>query len=471
MSKFYWGGALAAHQCEGAWNTDGKGPGIMDYVTGGSADKAREIHTELKSDSYYPNHEAVDFYHHYKEDIKLLSEMGIKALRVSINWPRIYPKGIEEEPNEAGLKFYDSLFDELAKYGIEPIVTLYHFEMPKYLADNFNGFLSKETIGYFERYALTVIERYKEKVKYWITFNEINNQADGAHNLHLYTNSGFTLEDNDPDKKKKMLQASVNELIASAQVISEARKISDDLEFACMIAYVPLYPNTSHPLDVVASQKGMRRRYFYNDVHVFGEIPNYARAEWEEESIELDISNEELEILKKGTVDYITISYYMSKVVSHKEIDGFYKVFKDDEFYYGENQYLKRNPWGWAIDPDGLRYILNEINDRYKLPIMIVENGLGEYDHKDEEGIIQDDYRIEFLQEHINAVKEAINDGSNVIGFLVWGILDIVSFGSGEMEKRYGMISVDKDNNGEGTLKREKKASFYWYKDFIADQK
>lgn len=471
MNKFFWGGALAAHQCEGAWNVDGKGPGIMDFATGGSATTHRELHKELKEGAYYPNHEAVDFYGNYKEDLKMMAEMGITALRTSINWPRIFPKGNEEEPNERGLQFYDDLFDEMLKYNIEPVITLYHFEMPKYLSEKYDGFLSKKTIDYFEKYALTVIDRYHTKVKYWITFNEINNKADGAHSLHTYTNSGFILANDEPKRKEKMYQASINELVASARVIAKAKDISKDIVFGCMMAYVPLYPNTSHPKDILASQDAMNRRYFFNDVHVFGEIPGYTVAEWDRESIQVDLSNEELEWLKKGTVDYISISYYMSKVISHKALDGFYKAYPEDEFYYGENKYLDRNPWGWAIDPEGLRYILNDLTSRYKLPIMIVENGLGEYDSKNDEGFIEDDYRIEFLESHINAMLMAIEDGANVIGYLAWGILDIVSFGSGEMDKRYGMIYVDKNNKGEGTLKRERKKSFYWYKDLITSKK
>lgn len=467
MEQFLWGGALAAHQCEGAWNVDGKGPGIMDFVTAGSVDTERKIHQSLQKGFYYPNHEAVDFYHYYREDLKFFAEMGLKALRISINWPRIFPKGIEESPNKKGLEFYDNLFDEMRKYDIEPIVTLYHFEMPKYLSDKYDGFLSKEVIDYFTRYALTVMDYYKEKVTYWITFNEINNQADGAFNLHLYTNSGFTLDEKDPFREEKMLQASMNELIASAKVVHEAKKINKNFKIGCMLACVPLYPNTSHPDDIIASQKAMRRRYFYADVHVHGKIPYYAEKYFEDRGIHIDVCQEEIELLNKGTVDFISISYYMSKVVSAKRLEKSIKLFPQDNFYYAENEHLDRNPWGWAIDPSGLRFVLHDLYDRYKLPLMIVENGLGSYDEINEKGFIEDDDRIEYLSHHIKAMLEAMEEGVDVVAYLVWGILDIVSFGSGEMAKRYGMVYVDKDNQGRGTLERRKKKSFYWYKNLI----
>ena len=465
---FLWGGALAAHQVEGAWNEAGRGMSIADVMTAGGNGISRKITEGILENEYYPNHEAIDFYHHYKEDIQLFKEMGLKCLRTSISWSRIFPNGTEQEPNEAGLQFYDDLFDELIKNGIEPVVTLSHFEMPYNLYKEFGGFGNKEVIPLFVKFAKCVFTRYKDKVTHWMTFNEINNQADGQEDLHVWTNSAMILNETD-NKEEVVFQAAMNELIASAYAVREGKKINPNFKIGCMMAYVPIYPHSCNPNDMIASLKINERRYFYSDVHVRGEVPSYTQKYWERNNYNIEISEEEKAVLKEGTVDYIGFSYYMSGTVStDMTIEGIpNKDFKGTQMV--RNPYIESSDWGWPIDPVGLRYILNTVYQRYNVPLFIVENGFGAYDQLDENNFIKDDYRIDYLSKHIEQMELAIvEDGVDVIGYTPWGIIDIVSFGSGEMEKRYGMIYVDKDNKGEGTLKRSKKMSFDWYKNVIA---
>lgn len=465
--NFLWGGAIAAHQAEGAWNVDGRGPSTADVMTAGGNGIPRKITKGVLEGEYYPNHEAIDFYHSYKEDIKLFKELGLKCLRTSISWSRIFPKGIEEEPNEAGLMYYDRLFDELLENGIEPVITLSHFEMPYYIYEKFGGFANKEVIPLFVKFAKCVFERYKDKVTYWMTFNEINNQADGQEPLHVWTNSAMIIEDEEK-KEELVFQAGINELIASAAAVIEGKKINPKFQIGCMMAYVPVYPYSCNPEDMMASVKANERRFFYNDIHARGKIPTYATKYWERKNYQIDISENELAILKKGTVDYIGFSYYMSGTISTlKDVEG----WQTDDIPNAKivkNPYISASDWGWPIDEVGLRYVLNTVYQRYDLPLFIVENGFGAYDKLTEENTVHDDYRIDYLSKHIEQMKKAIvEDGVPVIGYTPWGIIDIVSFGSGEMEKRYGMIYVDKDNEGKGTLQRLKKESFYWYQKVI----
>jgi len=464
---FLWGGAVAAHQIEGGWNEGGKGVSIADVMTAGANGVAREITDGVIPGKNYPNHEAIDFYHRYKEDIALFAEMGFKAFRTSIAWSRIFPNGDDAEPNEAGLQFYDDLFDELLKHDIEPVVTLSHFEIPYHLYKEYGGFRNRKLIDFFVKYSKVVMERYKDKVKYWMTFNEINNQADGYHDLHAFTNSAIIFEEAD-NKAEVIYQASINELIASAKVVKLGHEINPDFEIGCMMAYVPVYPFSSNPDDVMASVKAMNRRFFYNDVHAKGEIPGYVLKEWEREGFDIEYTEEDLQALREGTVDYIGLSYYMSNTVTEIQEVNTYSDHAVDKLNFTQNPYIQASDWGWPIDPVGLRYILNVLTQRYDLPLFIVENGFGAYDTIEEDGTIQDDYRIDYLREHIIEMKKAVEeDGVDLIGYTPWGCIDIVSFGTGEMEKRYGFIHVDKDNKGEGTLERRKKASFDWYKKVI----
>lgn len=464
---FLWGGAIAAHQAEGAWNIDGRGPSIADVMTAGGNGIPRKITKGVVEGEYYPNHEAIDFYHRYKEDIQLFKELGLKCLRTSISWSRIFPTGQEETPNEQGLKFYDDLFDECLKNGIEPVVTLSHFEIPYAIYEDFGGFANKAVIPLFVKFAQCVFDRYKDKVTYWMTFNEINNQADGQEPVHVWTNSAMIIED-DQEKEALVFQAGVNELIASAWAVNEGKKINPNFQIGCMMAYVPIYPYSCAPEDMIASVKANERRFFYSDVHVRGEIPTYTEKYWEQKGLTIEISEKERQILRQGTVDYIGFSYYMSGTITTlPDVEG--RQTEDiPSAKLVKNPYITASDWGWPIDPVGLRYVLNTVYQRYDLPLFIVENGFGAYDQLTDSNEIHDDYRINYLREHIEQMKKAVvEDGVPLIGYTPWGIIDIVSFGSGEMEKRYGMIYVDKDNTGKGTLQRLKKDSFAWYQQVI----
>ncbi len=455
---FLWGGAVAAHQVEGGWDQGGKGISIADVITAGANKVARRITDGIIEGEYYPTHEASDFYHHYKEDIALFAEMGLKCFRTSIAWSRIFPNGDESTPNEEGLAFYDDLFDELLKHGIEPVVTLSHFEYPYHLAKEYGGFQNRKLIDFFVNYAVTVMTRYKNKVKYWMTFNEINNQAGAYHQLHDWTNSALIVEDRDK-REEVIYQASLYELIASAKVVKAGHEINPDFKIGCMMAYVPVYPYSCNPDDVMASLKMMDKNYFYNDVHARGEIPATTLKEWEHRGYQIQYTKDDLQVLKEGCVDFIGFSYYMSKVV--RVVNNKAEIV--------ENPHAKVSDWGWTVDPAGLRYVLNLLHQRYNLPLFIVENGFGAYDKVAEDGQIHDQYRIDYLQSHIEQMELAVcEDGVDLLGYTPWGIIDLVSFGTGEMEKRYGFIYVDKDNQGNGTLKRSRKDSFFWYKDVIA---
>lgn len=467
---FLWGGAVAAHQVEGAWDKDGKGISIADVMTSGRNGIERVITDGVKETEYYPNHEAIDFYHRYQADIQLFKKLGLKCFRTSINWSRIFPKGDELEPNEAGLKFYDSLFDELLENGIEPVITLSHFEIPYYLYKKYGGFKNKKLIDFFVNYAEVVMRRFKDKVTYWMTFNEINNQADGQFKLHTWTNSAV-LVDADENAEAVIYQAGLNELIASAKVVKLGHDINPEFKIGAMMAYVPVYPFTANPDDQMAAVKVMERRFFYSDIHARGEIPTYALKDWARKGYQIDYDETELNALKEGTVDYIGFSYYMSSTVTTlDETDKAGYLIPDyPNAKIIKNPYVKASDWGWQIDPVGLRYVLNTVYQRYNLPLFIVENGFGAYDELTDDGQIHDNYRIDYLKAHIKEMELAvIEDGVPVIGYTPWGIIDLVSFGTGEMEKRYGMIYVDKDNQGKGTLDRRIKDSFTWYQQVIS---
>ena len=470
--NFLWGGAVAAHQIEGGWNEGGKGISIADVMTAGGHGVPRRITDGVIEGENYPNHEATDFYHHWKGDIDLLAEMGFKAFRTSIAWTRIFPNGDDAEPNEEGLAFYDQLFDYCLEKGIEPIVTLSHFELPWHLATEYNGFADKRCIEFFERYAKVCFKRYKGRVKYWMTFNEINNQGACPIPHHILQEGAVLVKEGD-NAEELMYQASVNELIASAKAVKAGHEIDPDAMIGCMIAFVPLYAKTCDPKDQYTKTVGDHKRYWYADVHCKGRIPTYMFRYWERMGFDIAVSDEEKKVLTEGIVDYIGTSYYMSFAVKWQgdEDFNFYEGGIPGEGGEGnicENEFVKASDWGWPIDPLGLRYGLNWFQDRYDQPIIIVENGFGAYDKIEEDGTINDSYRIDYLRQHIAAMIDAVVlDGCNVLGYTMWSPIDIVSASTGEMDKRYGLIYVDKNNAGEGTLDRGRKASFEWYKHVI----
>ncbi|MEW4091702.1 6-phospho-beta-glucosidase BglA [Bacillus altitudinis] len=466
---FLWGGALAAHQFEGGWNAAGKGPSVVDVMTAGAHGVPRQITETIEEGTFYPNHEAIDFYHRYKEDIAMFAEMGLKCLRTSIGWSRIFPKGDEEEPNEAGLQFYDDVFDELIKHGIEPVITLSHFEMPLHLAREYGGFRSRKVAEYFAKFAEVCFNRYKDKVTYWMTFNEINNKMDVNNPLFLWTNSGVSVKEGE-NAKEIMYQAGHHELLASAWAVAKGKEINPSFQIGAMVSHVPIYPYSSNPEDVMLAEEYMRQRYFFPDVQVRGYYPSYALKEFEREGYHIPFEEGDEESLRKGKVDYLGFSYYMSTTVKSDAVSDHNGDIVNGALPHGvENPYIKSSDWGWSIDPTGLRYTLNRFYDRYQIPLFIVENGFGAIDQVEEDGSIHDPERIQYLASHIQALKKAIEyDGVDLIGYTPWGIIDIVSFTTGEMKKRYGMIYVDRDNEGNGSMKRLKKDSFTWYQNVIA---
>ncbi len=465
--NFLWGGAAAAHQFEGGFNKDGKGISIADVMTAGSHEKPRLITDGIQPSYYYPNQEAIDFYSRYKEDIALFAEMGFKCFRTSIAWTRIFPNGDEDIPNETGLEFYDRVFDELLKYNIEPVITLSHFEMPYHLVKEYGGWYNRKVIDLFVKFAETVMERYQNKVTYWMTFNEINNQMNYQNDIFGWTCSGVKFSEFERPEEA-LYQVAHHQLVASALVVKKGHKINPNFQIGCMTAMVPIYPYSCNPKDVLLANEKMHDRFFFSDVQVRGHYPAYALKNWERKGFHIHIEPGDLEILAAGKVDYIGLSYYMSQVVKNDVKADPSKSLNGGNEYSVSNPYIRTSNWGWAIDSTGLRYALNILFERYDLPLFIVENGFGAIDREDENGFIKDDYRITYLKSHIEELKNAVlYDGVKLIGYTAWGCIDLVSFTTGEMEKRYGFIYIDKDNEGNGTLERKKKLSFYWYKKVI----
>ncbi len=473
---FLWGGAVAANQCEGGYLEGGKGLSDADMLKGGNVSTPRKFSPVIEEGVYYPSHQAIDFYHHFKEDIALFGEMGFKCFRLSINWSRIYPNGDDAEPNEEGLKFYDEVFDECKKNGIEPLVTLSHYEIPWAITTKYHGFADRKVIDLFVKYATTCFRRYKDKVKYWLTFNEINAALMGGGGS--YNGVGYVGEEDLAnteqrpvnqliDDPQKRLEALHNEFVASALTVIEGHKINPDFMIGCMIAHLTSYPATCAPADVLAAQKNDDEfNNICGDVHVRGAYPPFAENYYKSQGV-TDTSfmhnPEDEAILKEGVVDMYTFSYYMTMTVSanpDKESTGGNLTFG------GKNPYLKASPWGWQIDPEGLRWTLRKLSDRYPgTPLMVVENGLGMIDKREEDGTVHDDYRIDYLRDHIKQMKIAIEeDCVNLIGYTTWGCIDLVSAGTGEMYKRYGFIYVDRNDDGTGDFSRSRKDSFFWYK-------
>ncbi|MBQ7677817.1 MAG: glycoside hydrolase family 1 protein [Lachnospiraceae bacterium] len=464
---FLWGGATAANQYEGGWNLDGKGESVSDHCTNGSHTESKWLTVKIEKDRLYPSQEATDFYHHYKEDIALFAEMGFKCFRMSINWTRIFPTGMEDKPNEKGLEFYDKVFDELVAHNIEPLVTLSHYEMPYALVEKYNGWEDRKVIDYFFKYAVTVMKRYADRVKYWLTFNEINcgTMPFGAV-MGTSTVKGYNGPiDKVPDDPQSRFQALHHQFVASALVVKYAHEHFKDVMMGNMIAYMQNYPFSPNPDDIRKCQAAQQMMNEYcGDVQVRGEYPFFAKRFWEENGIEIKMKHGDKELLKEGTVDFYTFSYYMSNCVS---TDPKQQGTAGNIMGGVKNPYLKASDWGWQIDPKGLRIALNDIYARYGKPMMVVENGLGAYDKKEKDGSVNDDYRIDYLREHIEQMGEAVKDGVDLMGYTPWGCIDLVSASTGEMAKRYGFIYVDKYDDGTGDLSRSRKKSFGWYKKVI----
>lgn len=453
---FLWGGAVAANQLEGAYKEDGKGLSTADVSPNGIMSPP-----DFSMEQFNLYHDAIDFYHKYKEDIALFAEMGFKAFRFSISWTRLFPNGDEVEPNEKGLQFYDNMIDELLKHKIEPVITISHYEMPVGLVKNYGGWKNRQLVEFYERLAKTIFTRFKDKVKYYMTFNEINVL------LHApFTGGGLLFEDGQKNEQD-IYQAAHHQFLASALAVKAGHEIIPGSQIGCMIASMVTYPYTSKPEDMFAALTQDRKTLFFSDVQSRGKYPTYMLNYFKDKNIQIEMADGDLELLQHHTVDYIGFSYYMSFVASTAPEH-------QDEKTAGnllagvKNPYLKASEWGWQIDPVGLRTVCNQLYDRYQKPLFIVENGLGAVDKVEEDGSIQDDYRIEYLDAHIREMKNAIGDGVEIMGYTSWGPIDLVSASTAELRKRYGFIYVDRDSEGKGTNNRYKKKSFDWYKNVIA---
>lgn len=475
--NFLWGGDISASQCEGAWDEDGRGPTETDYMTLGATGKPRYVtyrmpdgqigrkpvmittkipdgaKYETVKGEIYPNRTGIDFYHHYKEDLGLFGEMGFKALNLTISWARIFPKGSENGVNRKGVEYYRRVLEECRRDGMEPIVTLYKYDMPVYYMEEMGGWENRKLIDEFLAFCRVCFEEYKDLVRYWITFNEIN--------MLLMISDGKS-----QDEKQRCFTELHHQLVASAKAVSLAHAINPENKVGSMTCGIVPYPLTCDPKDVLLAQQAMQRKFYYSaDVQVRGEYPGFARRIWKEEGIRLFITEEDKEILKNGTVDYFAFSYYNTNcITSHEDetdnVVGNISIGK-------RNPYLSASDWGWQIDPDGLRYFLNELYGRYQMPLLIVENGLGAHDTLEQDGSIHDPYHIEYLKEHIKAMSEAIEEGVDLFGYTMWSCIDLCAASTGQVSKRYGFVYVDVDDEGNGTYRRYKKDSFDWYRKVI----
>ncbi|ELI8099840.1 TPA: 6-phospho-beta-glucosidase [Yersinia enterocolitica] len=460
---FLWGGALAANQAEGACFEGGKGLTTVDMIPHGEHRLAVKLGQEkrftLRDDEFYPSHQAIDFYHRYKEDIALMAEMGFTVFRTSIAWSRIYPNGDELTPNAEGIAFYRDLFNECRKHNIEPLVTLCHFDVPMHLVTEYGSWRNRKMVEFFTSYARTCFEAFDGLVKYWLTFNEINIL------LHSpFSGAGLVFEPNENQEQVKY-QAAHHELLASALATKIAHEVNPENQVGCMLAGGNFYPRTCKPEDVWTALEKDRENLFFIDVQARGAYPAYTKRLFREKGISIATQVGDDDILKH-TVDFVSFSYYASRCASADMND--HNSSAANIVKSLKNPHIQASEWGWGIDPLGLRITMNMMYDRYQKPLFLVENGLGAKDEINPQGEIEDDYRISYLREHIKAMAEAIDDGIPVIGYTSWGCIDLVSASTGEMSKRYGFVYVDRDDLGKGSLARKKKKSFYWYKKVIA---
>lgn len=470
--NFLWGSATAANQCEGAWDADGKSPSIADCLTMGNMKEARKITLDMDETNYrYPSHRAVDFYHRYKEDIALMAEMGLKVFRMSINCTRIFPDGDDQKPNEAGLAYYEDIFRELKKHGIEPLVTLCHNDMPLSFTRECNGWKDRKLIDYFLKYCREVFTRYKGLVKYWLLFNEINIMTKPTGNWHHagICNEGTTDFSDQVDDPQARFQALHHLFVAGARAVKLGKSIDPSYRFGTMITSFLYYPYTCSPDDIFyAYEQTQIQGYFCADVQIKGEYPYYIKRYFDRNGIKLAMEPGDLEEIAGGAVDFLSFSYYGSNCLTVQEVK---EEVLGNMSKGVKNPYLEMTKWNWGIDAKGLRYNLNCYYDRYHMPMIIVENGLGAEDHPVPDGngslTVEDDYRIDYLKRHIEEMRLAIDDGVDLFGYTTWSAMDIVSLGTGEFKKRYGFIYVDCDDQGQGPLDRYKKKSFYWYKKVI----
>lgn len=476
--NFLWGGATAANQFEGGWKEGGKGPSVSDVAKFTDPKEMKDlldVHglcditdeqikeaLETNDEVFYPKRHGIDFYHHYKEDIALLAGMGFKVYRMSIAWSRIFPKGDEEVPNEEGLAFYDRVFDECLKYNMQPLVTMSHYEPPLYLATEYNGWYNRKTIDFFVRYVDVITKRYKDKVKYWLTFNEIDSII-----RHPFMTGGLIESRFKKEQFEEVeYQAMHHQFVASALAVKITHENIPDAKVGCMLTKLTYYPYSCRPEDVLKERETMRQIYCYSDTQVYGEYPRYLLNMYKNKGFHIKMSEEDLRIMKDYPVDFISFSYYSSSCVAENE-EGLTMTSGNTQTAI-KNPYIPSSDWGWQIDPIGLRISLIDLYDRYRKPLFIVENGLGARDQIEEDGSINDDYRIDYLKKHMIQMYHAIkDDGVELMGYTTWAPIDLVSNSTNQMSKRYGFIYVDVDDYNRGSYKRIKKKSYDWYKKVI----
>lgn len=462
---FFWGGSIAAHQCEGAWQEGGKGLAIMDFVTKGSNKEPRLITDMIDPNLDYPSHLGIDFYHHYQEDIQLFKEMGFTALRISIDWSRVFPKGDEQEANQEGLDFYRKVIDELLANGIEPIVTLYHFELPIHLVKKYGSWKNRQVIDFYLHYCETVMRAFDGKVKYWITFNEMNHLDPQSKQSDIFTYLIAGLKYSEmSNPAEELAQIGYNMTLAGVRAVCLGHEINSENKIGCVFGLNPIYSYDCQPDNVLKAFLDNARDYYQIDAMCNGNFPKYKMSEYQALKIDLENQPQDIEDFAKGSIDFIGLNYYMSSISEPiKPLEGEVALFGGIQ-----NPYLEQSKWGWGIDPTGIRYVMNYLYKKHELPIIITENGLGAVDQV-EDGAVHDEYRIDYLEKHIKTVKQAMEeDFVECFGYLTWGPIDLVSATTGEMSKRYGFIYVDLDNEGKGSLNRSKKDSFDWYKNVIA---
>ena len=474
---FLWGGSVSAAQIEGGWNEGGKSPVLVDYCDAGNTERRRHIYyldkdgnrvhrnwaavDELEEgckfaffdDLHYTNHVASDFYHRYKEDIALLAEMGYTTFNTSISWARIYPHGIKGGVNQEGVEFYRSMFKELRKYNIDPVITLYKYDEPVSLLEQHGGWRNREMIDEFVEFARVCFSEYKDLVNKWMTINELN---------IIMPKAGYTKE-----KAQRNLLYIHNQAVAAAKATIVAHEIDPNLKVGAMIAGVMKYPLTPDPLDAMMNYEEFQDVFGYcADLQVRGHYPTYTNRIWKKWDFDMEISEEDKEALQKGKADFLGFSYYFSGVTTTHPVDES-SLNKENVFGNIKNPYLKANAWGWQIDPVGFKHFMHIINDRYEVPLFDVENGIGLIETEGEDGICHDPARIEYHREHIKAMKEAVEEGVNLFGYTTWGCIDLVSAGTGQMDKKYGFVYVEMDDKGNGDLHRSRKDSFYWYQKVV----
>lgn len=466
-NDFLWGGSIAAHQCEGSWQVGEKGPGIMDFVTKGSRTKERQITSEIQFDMSYPSHKGIDFYERYEEDIQLFKEMGFSALRLSVDWSRIFPKGDESKPNKAGLDFYHKVIDSLKASGIEPIVTLYHFEMPQYLVEHYGSWRNRKLIDFYLHYCETLMTAFDGKVRYWVTFNEMNHLDPETEQSDIFTYMIAGVKYSDMENPaQELAQIGYNMTLASVKAAALGHRINPNNQIGCVFGFNPIYSYDCRPDNVLKAFLENDRDYYQADAMCLGNFPKYKLKEYAAHQIQLERKIEDKAAFAQGKIDFIGLNYYLSSVSEPKDAGE-----QGVESLFGgiQNPYLEQSKWGWGIDPMGIRYVMNYLYRRYQLPILITENGLGAVDELVSGEKIHDDYRISYLEKHIEQVKKAVEeDYVECLGYLSWAPIDLVSASTGEMSKRYGFIYVDLDDQGQGSLKRIRKDSFYWYQKVIA---